>query len=184
MEDRVFTAEQRVPVPRAQAFAFFSAAANLEAITPPWLKFRIVHQSTSELSRGTELTYRLWIHGLPVTWRSRIDEWQPNERFVDVQLKGPYAAWHHTHSFHECEESTLIRDRVIYRLPLGWLGRILGGRFVASDVKEIFAYRAARTGELLRQGASLLVSSSHAPTASPAPSDTLDNTTSVQSPSP
>ena len=148
--DQVFTAEQRVPVPRTQAFAFFSTATNLEAITPPWLRFRLVHQSTSELCHGSELTYRLRIHGLPVTWRSRIDEWLPNERFVDVQLNGPYAAWRHTHSFHDCEAGTLIRDRVVYRLPLGWFGRLIGGRYVASDVKEIFAYRAAKIGELLR----------------------------------
>ena len=152
MNDQVFTAEQLVPVPREVAFAFFSTPANLEAITPPWLRFRIVHQSTPELREGTELSYRLRIHGLPVTWRSRIDEWRPNERFVDVQLKGPYALWHHTHSFHDSGPDTLIRDRVLYRLPLGRLGQWIGGRFVASDVRQIFAYRAAKTLELLRPG--------------------------------
>jgi len=149
MNDQVFRAEQRVPVSREVAFAFFSTPTNLEAITPPWLRFRIVHQSTPELREGTELIYRLRIHGLPVAWRSRIDEWRPNERFVDVQLSGPYALWRHTHSFHDCGADTLIRDHVLYRLPLGRLGRWLGGRFVASDVKRIFAYRAVKTVELL-----------------------------------
>jgi ligand-binding SRPBCC domain-containing protein len=150
MQDQVFRAEQLVALPREAVFAFFSDARNLEAITPPWLGFRIVDQSTEEIERGTELTYRLRIHGLPVTWRSRIDEWSPHRRFVDVQLKGPYAKWHHTHSFHDRGTATLIRDRVLYRLPMGWFGHRLGGRFVASDVKEIFDYRAARTQELLR----------------------------------
>jgi hypothetical protein len=150
MNDRVFRAEQRVPVPREVAFAFFSAPTNLEAITPPWLRFRIVHQSTPELGEGTELVYRLRIHGLPLTWRSRIDDWRPNERFVDVQLNGPYAAWHHTHSFHDAGADTLIRDHVLYRLPLGRLGEWIGGRFVAADVRRIFAYRAAKILELLR----------------------------------
>ena len=150
MNDQVFSAEQRVPVSREVAFAFFSAQTNLEAITPPWLRFRIVHQSTPELQEGTELIYRLRIHGLLVTWRSRIDEWRPNERFVDVQLSGPYAAWRHTHSFHDCGADTLIRDDVLYRLPLGRLGQWLGGRFVTSDVKQIFSYRTAKTVELLR----------------------------------
>jgi ligand-binding SRPBCC domain-containing protein len=149
MQDQVFRAEQLVPLPREAVFAFFSDAHNLEAITPPWLGFRIADQSTEVIERGTELTYRLRIHGLPVTWRSRIDEWSPHERFVDVQLKGPYAKWHHTHSFHDRGTATLIRDRVLYRLPMGWLGHCLGSRFVASDVKRIFDYRAARTEELL-----------------------------------
>jgi ligand-binding SRPBCC domain-containing protein len=68
---------------------------------------------------------------------------------VDVQLSGPYALWRHTHSFHDSGAGTVIRDHVLYRLPLGRLGRWLGGRFVASDVERIFAYRAAKTAELL-----------------------------------
>lgn len=150
MQDQVFTAEQLVPVPRDAVFALFSEPRNLEELTPPWLRFRIVGRSTEKVEEGTELAYRLRIHGLPVTWRSRIDEWRPNERFVDVQMKGPYAKWHHTHSFHDRGAETLIRDRVLYRLPLGRLGHWLGGRFVASDVKKIFEYRATRTADLLR----------------------------------
>jgi ligand-binding SRPBCC domain-containing protein len=149
MQDRVFIAEQLVPLARDAVFGFFSDPRNLEAITPPFLGFRIVGQSTAEMREGTELTYRLRIHGLPMTWRSRIDEWRTNERFVDVQLKGPYARWHHTHSFYDRGPATLIRDRVLYRLPLGRLGHWVGGRFVAADVKKIFEYRAARTAELL-----------------------------------
>lgn len=149
MQDRVFTAEQSIPLPRATVFAFFSNPRNLEPITPPWLNFRIVGQSTAAIEEGTELTYRLRIHGLPLTWRSRIEEWRAGEAFVDVQLKGPYAKWHHTHTFHDRGPDTLIRDRVLYRLPLGRLGDWIGGRFVASDVQKIFEYRAARTAELL-----------------------------------
>jgi ligand-binding SRPBCC domain-containing protein len=149
MQDRVFIADQLVPLARDEVFGFFSDPRNLEAITPPFLGFRIVGQSTAELREGTELTYRLRIHGMPVTWRSKIAEWCPNERFVDVQLKGPYARWHHTHSFHDRGPATLIRDRVLYRLPLGRLGHWAAGRFVAADVQKIFEYRAARTAELL-----------------------------------
>lgn len=142
-------AEQLVPSTRDEVFRFFSDPRNLEAITPPFLAFRIVGQSTAAIEEGTELTYRLRVHGLPMTWRSRIEEWRPNERFVDVQLKGPYAKWHHTHTFHDRGAETLIRDRVLYRLPLGRVGDWVGGRFVASDVKKIFEYRSARTAELL-----------------------------------
>lgn len=150
MQDRVFTAEQHVALPREEVFAFFSEPANLEAITPPWMGFRIVGQSTPEIEEGTELTYRLRIRGLPVTWRSRIDEWRPNQRFVDVQLQGPYAVWHHTHTFRDDAGGTLIGDRVRYRLPLGRLGHWIAGRLVASDVRKIFEYREAKTLELLR----------------------------------
>jgi len=150
MQDRLFTTEQFVPVARDEVFAFFSDPRNLEAITPPWLRFRIVGRSTPEVEQGTVLTYRLRVRGLPVTWRSRIEEWRPNERFVDVQLAGPYARWRHTHSFTERDCGTLIRDHVAYRLPLGFLGHWFAGRFVAADVKRIFEYRAVKTAELLK----------------------------------
>ena len=153
MRDQIFTTEQLVPWPRDAVFSFFSEPRNLEAITPPWLRFRVVGQTTAAIERGTELTYRLRIHGLPVTWRSRIDAWEPPARFVDIQLHGPYAKWHHTHTFHARGAATLIRDLVLYRLPLGRLGQWIGGGFVAADVRRIFAYRAARTHELLRTAA-------------------------------
>ena len=48
---------------------------------------------------GALIEYRLKLHGLPLSWLTRIEEWVPGERFVDAQLAGPYALWHHTHEF-------------------------------------------------------------------------------------
>lgn len=155
VEDVVFTAEQVVPAPRDAVFSFFSDPFNLEAITPPWLRFRVVERTTDEIREGTELTYRLRLRGLPMTWRSRIEEWRANERFVDVQLRGPYAKWRHTHTFADHGDGeTLISDRVEYRLPLGRLGGLVAGRLVAADVRKIFRYRAERTAELIARGSS------------------------------
>jgi len=144
-----FVAEQFIPLPRDEVFALFATPRNLEAITPPWLGFRIVHESAPQPGPGVEYTYRLLLRGLPLRWESRITDWVPGQRFVDVQLRGPYACWHHTHEFADAPGGTWIRDRVAYRLPFGWLGRVLAGRFVAADVRRIFEYRKARTEELL-----------------------------------
>jgi ligand-binding SRPBCC domain-containing protein len=149
MQDRVFTSEQLVRAPRDRVFGFFSDPANLDAITPPWLHFRIVDRSTPDIREGTILTYRLRIRGLPVTWRSRIEEWRPNDRFVDVQIQGPYAKWVHVHRFRDDPAGTVIDDEVRYRLPLGWLGHAVGGRMVAADVQRIFEHRKRRIEELL-----------------------------------
>ena len=72
---------------------------------------------------GTLIEYRLKLHGLPIRWLTQIEEWAPGERFVDVQLRGPYALWHHTHEFEPAGDGqTLMRDTVRYALPLGPLG--------------------------------------------------------------
>ena len=152
--NQIFSVEQFIPRPREEVFEFFSTPHNLEAITPPWLRFRIVHESASRPGEGVEYTYKLLMRGLPMKWKSRLTEWIPGERFVDTQLKGPYAEWHHTHTFEDVEGGTLIRDRVSYRLPFGWLGRLLGGGLVAADVRKIFDYRKEKTAELLAAGIS------------------------------
>ena len=42
MTVHVLERRQRLPVPAERAFAFFSDARNLEAITPPWLRFHVL----------------------------------------------------------------------------------------------------------------------------------------------
>lgn len=145
-----FLAEQWVGKPIEEVFHFFSESRNLEILTPPWLKFKIIRQSTPTLAKGTVIDYRLKIHGMPVKWKTLIDEWVPGSRFVDVQLKGPYRRWHHTHHFEKLRQGTLIRDRVIYEIPGGRLGRgVLAGK-IRRDLQAIFAFRRKAMREIFR----------------------------------
>ncbi len=135
--------EQRLPDPPAAVFPFFADAANLEAITPPWLGFRIVSPRPIDMRAGALIEYRLTLHRLPIAWLTRIEEWVPGERFVDAQLSGPYRLWHHTHEFEsDGAGGTLMRDTVRYALPLGPLGEIAHRLFVARDLAAIFDFRA------------------------------------------
>jgi ligand-binding SRPBCC domain-containing protein len=133
--------EQWVAGDPDDVFEFFSDARNLERITPPHLKFNVLDVSTNELREGTLIDYALRLHGLPIRWQSRIEDWKPNDRFVDVQTRGPYALWQHRHEFEPHEGGTIVRDRVRYRMPLGALGDLVAGSFVRSDLRRIFDYR-------------------------------------------
>lgn len=146
--DEAFVAEQWVPREVGRVFPFFSDARNLETLTPPWLGFRVSEMSTDAIAEKTLIDYRLRIHGLPVRWRSRIEDWKPGERFVDSQVSGPYSKWHHTHTFEPSRGGTIIRDRVRYRLPLGALGSAVMGGKVRRDVAEIFGFRQKKVREL------------------------------------
>jgi hypothetical protein len=135
--------EQRLPDPPADAFTFFADAGNLEAITPPWLRFRIVSPRPVDMRAGTLIEYRLTLRRLPIAWLTRIEEWVPGERFVDAQLNGPYKLWHHTHEFaSDGAGGTLMRDTVRYALPAGPLGETAHRLFVARDLAAIFDFRA------------------------------------------
>jgi ligand-binding SRPBCC domain-containing protein len=135
--------EQRIPRPITEVFAFFADAHNLEAITPPWLRFRILRVSDREIRPGTLIDYTLRLHGIPLRWRTEITEWEPPHKFVDHQISGPYSLWHHEHTFKpDGPTATIMRDRVTYRLPLGFLGRAAHALLVKRDVARIFDYRA------------------------------------------
>src|SRR3954471_21213966 len=94
----VLRREQRLAAPPSAGFPFFADPRNLEAITPPILQFRPLTPEPVSLGVGTFLQYALRLHGVPVRWDTLIQEWEPPHRFVDVQVRGPYRLWHHTHS--------------------------------------------------------------------------------------
>jgi ligand-binding SRPBCC domain-containing protein len=131
-------AELWLPLAPADVFPFFARAENLQAITPPWLDFRIRAAHPLPICRGTLIDYRLRLHGVPLGWRSEITVWEPPHRFCDEQRRGPYRRWAHTHTFEAHEGGTLCRDEVDYLVPGGaWFERW----FVRRDVRRIFEYR-------------------------------------------
>ena len=90
---------------------------------------------------GARIDYRLHVHRVPVRWSSRIDEWEPGRSFVDRQLHGPYALWHHRHAFEREGEGTIVRDQIDYAMPFGRLGELAHPLFVRRDLQRIFDYR-------------------------------------------
>jgi ligand-binding SRPBCC domain-containing protein len=149
MPVHVLRREQRLPGAPEAVFPFFADARNLEAITPPLLRFRLLTPEPVEMGVGTFLQYALRLHGVPVRWDTLIQAWDPPHRFVDVQVRGPYRLWHHTHELEPVDGGTLMRDTVRYSLGLGALGEVARRAVVTRDLEAIFAFRAERVPELL-----------------------------------
>jgi ligand-binding SRPBCC domain-containing protein len=143
------TRTQLVGRPIPEVFAFFADPSNLEALTPPFLHFRILTPMPIEMRPGAQLDYQLSLFGVPVKWRTRITDWQPEKRFVDEQESGPYALWRHTHEFEARGSSTLIRDVVDYSEPLGPVGTIAHLLFVRRTLDRIFDFRREAIVRLL-----------------------------------
>jgi ligand-binding SRPBCC domain-containing protein len=149
MREYTLRREQTLGLPKDEVFAFFAEPANLEAITPDWLRFRILTAGAIRMGAGTLIRYALRWRGLPLSWTTRIAEWNPPRGFVDVQLRGPYRLWEHTHTFQPVAGGTLMRDVVRYALPLGFFGRIAHAGWVKADLRAIFDHRARKVSELL-----------------------------------
>ena len=127
--------------PLREVFAFFEDPRNLGRITPPWLNFRIVNPDAIEMNAGAEINYVIGWMGLPMKWKTIIKSYDPPHQFIDEQARGPYALWHHEHTFEETPDGVLIGDRVDYKLPFGPLGGIAHALVVKRQLRAIFRYR-------------------------------------------
>jgi ligand-binding SRPBCC domain-containing protein len=149
MTTHLLTAELWLPQDHDVVFSFFADARNLEAVTPPWLRFAVLTPEPIVMRAGARIDYRLRVHGLPFRWQSEITVWKPPFRFVDEQRRGPYRRWSHMHTFEEQDGGTLCRDVVEYAVPGG---RFIHWLIVRRDVERIFAYRQEFLRNLFRAG--------------------------------
>ncbi|MEM7481595.1 MAG: SRPBCC family protein [Acidobacteriota bacterium] len=142
-----YTLETEQWLPRApeELFPFYADAHNLERLTPPLLRFRVITPKPIEMAAGTLIDYRLRLRGIPVGWRTRILAWEPPHRFIDEQIRGPYQLWHHEHTFAPQGDGTRVIDKVNYRMLCGWIAHPL---MVGRDVREIFRFRAEALWEI------------------------------------
>ncbi len=136
--------QQFFPYPREEVFAFFADAYNLEAITPDFLHFRILTPRPIMMQAGTLIDYTLRLFGIPFRWQTRIEAFEPQHSFTDIQRHGPYRYWHHRHEFFEVPGGTLVRDHVDYALPFGFLGTVAHACLLRRTLDGIFDYRFTR----------------------------------------
>ena len=129
-------------------FAFFSNAGNLAALTPDFLQFHIVTPPPIVMRAGTLIDYQLKLFGIRFQWRTLIEAFEPEVRFIDIQVTGPYRRWHHLHEFQDASGGTLIVDRVDYEMPLGPFGHLAHWLSVRRSLKNIFDFRERKIRDL------------------------------------
>ena len=148
--DRQLLREQWIERDGKEVFDFFSNEKNLEKLTPDFMHFKIVNKSSKTVGAQTLIDYKLKVHGIPFKWRTLIAMWNPNECFQDVQLKGPYKKWVHTHSFEPMGMGTLMTDKVVYQLPIPQLTTCWANLFIKKELYKIFNFRQKKMTEIFR----------------------------------
>ena len=142
-----WTAELWLPHPPEVLFRYLTDVRNLDRVTPPWLRVRILTEGPIQMASGTRIDYRLRLHGLPFRWQTEIALWEPPTRFVERQGRGPYRSWDLQHEFVLLDGGTLIRDEMRYEVAGGLLVDRL---IVRPNIKGIFAFRAQHLREIFR----------------------------------
>jgi len=134
---------------RPEVFAFFADPACASQLLPSWFSARLLSATGRPVAAGTVLDFRVTCLGVPFAWRAFVREFDPPFRFLDVQLCGPFARWEHRHRFMADAAGTLMEDRLVYRLPLGLLGRAAHVVAVAHFMAAAWRHRTRRIGELV-----------------------------------
>ena len=125
-----------------EAWLFFSSPGSLSKITPSHMGFQITSGAPAKMAPGQIITYRVSpFPGFTTNWVTEITHVSEGKYFVDEQRFGPYRMWHHEHHFEAQGEGVLMTDRVSYKLPFGWLGKLAHTIFVKRQLQQIFAFR-------------------------------------------
>lgn len=141
---------QKIPISLEEAWAFFSNPANLQAITPSNMGFKVISKHHGEkMYAGQIIEYTVKpVLGIPLYWMTEITQVKDKEYFIDEQRFGPYKLWHHQHHFKAIEGGVEMTDIVHYKNPLGVLGNLANKLFVKKKLDNIFEFRRIKTEEL------------------------------------
>ena len=142
-----FLHESRIAAPPQAVWDFHERPGALPMLTPPWEKVRLVEGGDSILP-GSRVVLETRLGPFPLRWVAEHTEYDPPRLFADRQVSGPFARWYHRHHFlDDGDGGTILRDEVDYEVPMGAIGRLLGGRFVRRKLERMFAYRHRVTRE-------------------------------------
>ena len=133
-----------IKAPVDEVFEFFEDPRNLSKITPKGMIFDITDIDELPVRSGFRIEYSIRVMGIPVKWVTQIPIYEPPDRFVDSQEKGPYKSWLHEHTFEDRGGQTLMTDRVQYELPFGILGKVAHSLLVSRQLRDIFDYRGRK----------------------------------------
>ena len=121
----------------------FRSPKNLKVITPEYMGFDITTTDLPEkMYPGMIISYVVKpLLGIKTTWVTEITQVKEKQYFVDKQVVGPYALWHHEHFIEPIENGVLMKDIVSYKPPFGFIGSIANRLVIRKKLEEIFTFR-------------------------------------------
>jgi len=139
------SSKQELPISINEAWEFLSNPKNLKEITPKYMSFDIISGADKPMFAGQIIQYIVTpILGIKTTWVTEITHVNDKHYFVDEQRFGPYALWHHKHFVKEIDGGVEMEDIIDYKVPFGFLGRLVHPILVKPKLTEIFNFRTKK----------------------------------------
>ena len=140
---------QNLPISKSHAWDFLSNPKNLKRITPDYMGFKIINGTADKMYAGQIIQYMVTpVMGIPTKWVTEITHVDDGNYFVDEQRFGPYSLWHHKHFIKEVKGGVEMIDIIDYKIPLGFIGRIMNPILVKPKLEEIFRFRKEKLEKL------------------------------------
>ena len=141
MKKNIFKKRSTINAPVEDVFKWHARPGAIERLSPPWDPLEIISR-TGGINTGAEVRMKLKAGPIPVKWHARHVEYLENVLFKDIQVKGPFSKWNHTHRFESLDQTKcILEDEIEYALPFHPLGTAVMAPFVEKKLKQIFTYR-------------------------------------------
>src|SRR5271169_4309409 len=142
-----FVRRSRVDAPAARDFQWHARPGAFERLTPPWERIAVLERNGG-IEDGARIVLRMGAGPLAMRWVAEHRDYVEGRQFRDMQVKGPFAHWEHTHRVDpHGPDACYLEDHVEYALPFGGFGALLGGGLVRRRLRRTFAYRHRVTAQ-------------------------------------
>lgn len=139
-----------IPASAEKVFQWHAAPNALALLSPPWEPVEILTPAPG-IRNGGRGALRVRLGPLKLRWEFQHANFIENRQFQDIQTKGPFKSWTHTHTFTPAgPDSCWLEDRIEFELPLGILGKWIAAKMVRNKLEKLFAYRHRVTAEAMQ----------------------------------
>lgn len=130
-----------IPNEVGQVFTWHERPGAFQRLAPPWQDMEVVRMAGG-IRDGAQVELKLKLGPISIPWHLQHQNYVENKRFEDIQIKGPFAAWKHTHQFSSlADKETLLEDTIEFQLPGSVIGKALGQHFCERELNRLFGYR-------------------------------------------
>ena len=139
--------KSRVEAPAGEVFDWHTRSGAFARLVPPWMDIEL--REAEGIHDGQRAVMQVALGPMRKKWVARHEGYEEGRQFRDVQEKGPFSRWEHTHRFEPLDASSsnedanasVLHDHIEYEVPMGGLGNFVAGGTIRSQIEHQFAYR-------------------------------------------